>query len=273
MERRAIERAAQLFGQARIDRRFVADLPAECLPPDEASAYLIQEALYDWLAGHGLGKVGGYKVGLVSAEMRKSMGGMAKLGVDSPVYGGIVAGAIFPTGSSVPFDRFIRPYVEGEFAVRIGAEIPVSAAPVSRQSIAAFVSECVAGIELVDWRLKYFDFPPPLATLMLADGGSNWGAVTGIPVKDWRQLDIPALKGQMRVNGRVVGGGKAGDLQGHPFEVLAWLANRLIARGRTLRAGDVVLLGSVTPSFGEFGKDAEVVMSWDGLGDVAVTFT
>ena len=272
MERRSIERTAKLLGEARLSRRQLTELPAECIPPDEASAYLVQDALYDWLAKRDLGRVGGYKVGLVSADMRESMGGRDVLGVNSPVYGGIMTDCMLNSPTSIPFDSFIRPYVEGEFAVRIGADVPADAGKLCRHSISDFVADCLAGIELVDWRLKYLEFPPPLATLMLADGGSNWGSVVGAPIKDWRTLDIPALRGELRLDGRLVGGGKASDLQGHPFEVLAWLANRLIERGHTLRAGDVVLLGSVTPSSCDFAKGAEVVMEWDGLGEAIVRF-
>ena len=32
---------------------------------------------------------------------------------------------------------------------------------------------------------------------------------------------------------------------GHPFEALAWLANSLARRGRSLRAGEFVFTGSV----------------------------
>src|SRR5204862_530058 len=67
MDRRSIEHAAQLLGEARLTARQLANLPADCIPPNEASGYLIQDALYDWLAAQGLGCVGGYKVGLVSA--------------------------------------------------------------------------------------------------------------------------------------------------------------------------------------------------------------
>jgi 2-keto-4-pentenoate hydratase len=49
----------------------------------------------------------------------------------------------------------------------------------------------------------------------------------------------------MRINGRAVGTGKGGDILGHPLNALAWLANALAARGRSLGAGEFVLLGSV----------------------------
>ena len=42
--------------------------------------------------------------------------------------------------------------------------------------------------------------------------------------------------------------------------------------GRSLHAGDYVLLGSVTASYGEFEKGSELVVRWDELGEVRVTF-
>jgi len=74
------------------------------------------------------------------------------------------------------------------------------------------------------------------------------------------------------VNGREVGRGKGRDLQGNPLSVLAWLANKLATHGRGLRAGDIVLLGSVTPSEGTFKRGTEVVVEWEALGAVSVRF-
>ena len=53
---------------------------------------------------------------------------------------------------------------------------------------------------------------------------------------------------------------------GHPFEALAWLANALEARGLGLRAGEIVMTGSIVatkwPSSGD-----EVVFDLDALGE------
>ena len=62
---------------------------------------------------------------------------------------------------------------------------------------------------------------------------------------DWQSLDLAALAGRMLINGAVVGEGVGGDALGHPFVSLAWPANNLNERGTMLRAGDVVLTGSI----------------------------
>jgi 2-keto-4-pentenoate hydratase len=58
-------------------------------------------------------------------------------------------------------------------------------------------------------------------------------------------MDLTEISGRMTINGRNAGAGVGGDIMGHPFEALAWLANLFAGRGQTLRAGAFVLLGSV----------------------------
>jgi 2-keto-4-pentenoate hydratase len=59
---------------------------------------------------------------------------------------------------------------------------------------------------------------------------------------------------------------------GHPFEALAWLGNRLAARGRTLAAGSIVMTGSVVPPQWP-GPGDELVVRVDGLGEARARFT
>jgi 2-keto-4-pentenoate hydratase len=67
-------------------------------------------------------------------------------------------------------------------------------------------------------------------------------------VAAWRELDLAALPGRMTVDGAPVGEGVGGDLLGHPLNCLAWLAGSEVAAAfGGLRAGQVVMLGSVTP--------------------------
>ena len=267
-----IEALVELLGNARLERRQISALPEGLAPQSEEEGYRVQEGLTEWLAAAGLGRPRGYKVGLVSASMRASVGGQAILGVDCPVYGAIPEKCIYERRAELVFSDFIRPYVEGEIAVRVGRSLEVANAPFTPEAVADHVSECFAAIELVDWRMPYMTFAPPLAPLMIADSGSNWGCVLGRPVCNWRSLDLSALAGAMVVNGREVGRGKGRDLQGNPLSVLAWLANKLATHGRGLRAGDIVLLGSVTPSEGTFKRGTEVVVEWEALGAVSVRF-
>jgi 2-keto-4-pentenoate hydratase len=57
--------------------------------------------------------------------------------------------------------------------------------------------------------------------------------------------DVAALTGVFTVNGVEVARGRGSDVMGHPLNALAWLANSLVGRGQTLKAGEVVLLGSL----------------------------
>ena len=58
---------------------------------------------------------------------------------------------------------------------------------------------------------------------------------------------------------------------GHPFEALTWLANHAASSGHPLRAGDVVLTGSVVETkWVEPGDTVRVEI--EGLGEASVTF-
>ena len=59
---------------------------------------------------------------------------------------------------------------------------------------------------------------------------------------------------------------------GHPHNALAWLANHLAASGEGLRAGQIVLTGSLVKTLWLNAGD-KVTMELSGLGTVEVTFT
>jgi 2-oxo-3-hexenedioate decarboxylase/2-keto-4-pentenoate hydratase len=76
----------------------------------------------------------------------------------------------------------------------------------------------------------------------------------------------------MTINGGEVGTGSGGDILGHPLEALAWLANALAARGRSLAAGEFVLLGSVVQTrWVEAGDLVQVDI--EGLGRASCHFS
>jgi 2-keto-4-pentenoate hydratase len=58
---------------------------------------------------------------------------------------------------------------------------------------------------------------------------------------------------------------------GHPHNALAWLANHLAADGKNLRAGQLVLTGSLVKTVWLEAGD-QVVMELQGLGTVKAAF-
>ena len=109
----------------------------------------------------------------------------------------------------------------------------------------------MAGMEIVDDR--YVDYKSLDTPTLIADDFFDAGCVLGQSVDDWRRLDLSALIGVTRINGAEVGRGRSADVMGHPFEALAWLANNLARRGRSLQAGEFVFTGSVVETNGSTG--------------------
>ena len=72
-------------------------------------------------------------------------------------------------------------------------------------------------------------------------------------------------------DGEVVSSGVGAACLGHPVNAIVWLANAVAERGVPLRAGEVILSGSLGPLVTvERGKTYEASIS--GLGTVRATF-
>jgi len=128
----------------------------------------------------------------------------------------------------------------------------------------------MAAIEIVDDR--FVDYSKLKLPTMLADDFFNAGCVLGTPLSAWQTLDIGALRGEMMINGKAVGSGFGRDVMGHPFNVLAWLANSLIERGRELQAGEFVLTGSLMET--QWCQAGDVVrVEIDSLGAAEMQFS
>ncbi len=256
-------RAAALLADARLHRTRLAELPADCRPRDQAEAYATQAALHARLTAAGLGAIAGHKIGCTTPVMQRF------LAIDSPCAGGIFAATIHHGSAALRFDDFLHVGVECEIAVRLAADLPAADAPFTRERVAAAVEACMAAIEVVDDR--WVDYKRVDTPSLIADDFFNAACVLGPPNTAWRTLDLTTVVGRTRINGAEVGSGRGADVMGHPMTALAWLADTLAARGLMLRAGDVVLTGSVVETRWVSRGDA-VVASLSGLGEASVRF-
>ena len=125
-----------------------------------------------------------------------------------------------------------------------------------------FVAGAMPAYELIEDRNAVYR--ETQAVSMIVENCWNGGVVTGTP-KPVTPRDIIGVTGRQTLNGQPVGEGKAED----PYATLAWLANLLAGRGRDLKAGMVVITGSVIPTFSIAVGD-RAVFSVDGLGDAVL---
>ena len=257
-----IDEAAGLIARCRLERSPLAALPELCRPTDEAAAYRIQEQLHAMLSAAGRGLLGGYKIGCTTPIMQRY------LGIDQPCAGGIFADTIHPDNAQLRHRDYQRPGVECEIAVRLGAPLAAADAPYTSATVAPAIAAVMAAIEIVDDR--YVDYETLGAPTLIADDFFGAGCVLGPPVQDWRSLDLTGIAGTMAINGNTVGNGVGGDILGHPFEALAWLANNRAAFGG-LAAGTIVMLGSVVKTHWAAAGD-RIDIAVEHLGHAGATF-
>ena len=228
--------AAQAMAAQHRDRQNMTPLVGTLKPADLDDAIAIQDAYIELMATTGR-PIGGWKIALTTPVMQ------ALVGIDHPCPGAIFGDTIHVSPCEIHAHDYVRVAVESEIAVRIGRDVTATAGPLTRDTIGAYVTEAMAGIEIVDDR--NWDYDTADARDLVADNSFNFGCVLGAPRADWHKLDLAAVRGRMRIDGEVVGEGCGADVLGHPFEALAWLASHLAERGRGLRTGDVVMMGSV----------------------------
>lgn len=230
------EAAAGMLHQLRMARQTVLPLAEGHAPRTVHEGAAVQRLL---ALHQGACPPAGFKIGATAQRMQQY------LGLSGPAAGFIAASGLLPDGAALPFDQLLRPGVECELAVRLGRDLPPSQC--SQADAADAVTELVAAIEVVENR--YEDIVQLGTPTLIADQVYHRAAVLGhARVEPWRSLDIDALTGRISVNGGHCGEGRATDLLGHPLNSLAWLAGSPVAAAfGGLKAGQVIMLGSVTP--------------------------
>ena len=236
-----IERAGEWLHRAHGARERFAPLPAELAPRTVAEAYAIQGE-YVAMRARTLGSVVGYKIALTTPAMR------AMVGLDDAIAGQMLEKSVLRGPARVRAGDYVRLLVEFEIAVELAEDLPAVGAPYTRDKVAQAVAAVMPALELADDRDADYAGLPANPLMLIADNAWNEGAVLGKAVRDWKAIDLGALRGVALINGKAVGEGYGRDVMGHPLEALAWIANNLAAHGLGLWRSDVVITGSLVTS-------------------------
>jgi 2-keto-4-pentenoate hydratase len=230
------EKAAAVLHELRQRREQLTPLAKDIAPQTEVEGAAVQHALARRFEATS---PGGFKIGATAKRMQDY------LGLSGPAAGFMAVGNICRSGAELRLAEFVRPGVECELAVRLAHDLP--AGPCSPEQAADAVADLMAGIEIVDNR--YGELLELGVPTLIADQVFHAACVLGEPgTQDWRALDIGGLRGRLIVDGHQRDEGVGADLMGHPMNCLAWLAGSPVAAAfGGLKAGQVVMLGSVTP--------------------------
>ncbi len=258
MEDTAAQRAADwLLAEHQAGHRFTT-LGPPAAPASISDAYDIQDR-YVALLRRGGGETAGYKVGLTSATMQ------AFCRIGHPIAGVVLASRVQRSSARIRRSDFGRLGLEFEIAVRIKSDVFAGATAHTAATIAPHIDGVCAAVELVDDRVA--DYTSLDVRSLVADNSWNGGIVLSDFKPTWP--DLVRLLGRATQDGDLIGEGHGRDILGHPFNSVAWLATQLASRGVTLRAGEVVMTGSVMKTvFPE--QDAHYRFDLEGLGFVEV---
>ena len=254
----AAKRAAEtLLAEHQANTRFRTLGPPDG-PATISDAYDIQEKYVALLRGKH-GEAVGYKVGLTSVTMQTFCG------IDHPLAGVVLASRVHQSGASVRRSDFGRLGLEFEIAVRIKSDVPITGRPCTAEAIAPHIDGVCAAIELVDDRSA--DYSNLDVRSLVADNSWNGGIVLSEFAAKWP--DLPGVLGRASTDSAAIGEGHGRDILGHPFNSAAWLATQLASRGTALKAGEVVMTGSVMKTvFPE--EPADYRFGIEGIGSVEV---
>jgi 2-keto-4-pentenoate hydratase len=222
-------------------------------------AYAVQQAQVEhWLDDGAV--IRGHKVGLTSAAMQR------QLGVDQPDFGVLRDDMFHDESTPIPVGRFLQARIEPEVAFVLRADL---AGPgVTAADAAAAVDFVLPALEIIDSRIR--DWKISLVDTV-ADNASSGGLVLGANPTRLDGVDLESMACHLYRGGELVASGEGRAVLGSPLNALVWLANTLGARGAGLRAGHVVLPGSITAA-----QPVQAGDTWTarfaGLGAVTAQF-
>lgn len=205
-------------------------------------------------------RIVGKKIGVTSKVV------MDLLKVDQPDFGHLTSGMLREDGAAIPVSSMIAPKAEGEIAFVLKEDLcgpGVTMADVLRAT--EYVLPCfeIVDSRIADWKIKIQD--------TVADNASSALFVLGDAAIDPRELDLALVGMTLELNGEIVATGAGAAALNHPANAVAWLANTLGRLDMPLKAGEVILSGSLATMVPVKAGD-NLRISLGGIGSAGVRF-
>jgi 2-keto-4-pentenoate hydratase len=200
----------------------------------------------------------GWKVGF------STRAAMDRMGISAPLFGFMTDRSLLKTGSNLSIAGWTRAVIEPEVAVHLGKNVPAG-------SDVATVRAAIAGlgpaVEVADLDPDIQDVEGILSgdifhrhvLLGPVDGARAGGSLAGLEARVFRDGE------------KIAGAAGPADFPGDTVVILQALAEALEANGETLKAGDVVITGSLVPPV-KVGPGQVIRAEISPLGEIEVRF-
>ncbi len=225
-----------------------------------ADSYQISKVITDSRVAAGE-RIIGKKIGLTSKAVQNM------LGVGEPDFGFLTDGMAYSQGQEMPISKkLIQPKAEGEIAFILKKDLlgpGLTAADVIAATECVMPCFEVVDSRVEDWRIKIQD--------TVADNASCGLFVLGDTAVSPRSVDLRTVGMVVEKNGALLSTGAGAAALGSPVNCVMWLANTLGEFGIPLKAGEVILSGSLVPLESVQAGDFMSV-SIGGIGTASVRF-
>jgi len=227
---------------------------------DIGAAYAVQSA---WVAAQLAAgdRLAGRKIGLTNRAVQ------AQFGVDQPDFGFLLASMDCPQGQPVDAGRLLQPRIEAEIAFVLARDLDI--ADPGPGDVLAATGAVAAALEIVDSRVADWDIS---IVDTVADNASS-GLFT---LSDERRppggLDLAACPMRLCRGAEEVSIGTGAASLGHPAAAVAWLARTARSYGVPLRAGEIILSGSLGPIV-PVARGDRFTAEIGGIGTVTAQFS
>lgn len=194
-------------------------------------AYAIQLGLIARRCAAGEKQIG-WKVGLTAPAIQQ------QFGFHEPVFGCVLESQ--SSGHVFAPDSLIAPGFENELCMRLCADL---SGKITLDEARAAIDVVYPSLEIIETRGPFTE----QIALALADNAQQRTVILGEPTP--LPADLPAIEARVSINGSPVAAGTGDAVLGNPLNSIVWLAGKLGAYGRSLKAGEIVMTGSFTRQF------------------------
>ncbi|MBR58550.1 MAG: 2-oxopent-4-enoate hydratase [Myxococcales bacterium] len=206
-------------------------------------------------------RVVGKKIGVTSRAVQNM------LNVHQPDFGYLTDTMLFQSGAKIPISTtMIQPRAEGEIAFLLRRDLQgpgVTNADVLSATDQVYPCFEIVDSRIEDWRIKIED--------TVADNASCGVFVVGDRGVDPRKVDLVTCGMVVEKNGDVLSTGAGAAALGSPVNCVAWLANTMGRLGTGLKAGEIILSGSLVPLEPVVAGD-RMHLTIGGIGEASVEF-
>lgn len=256
-------KAANLLFQLRQSGELVQHIPDGIRPTNIDEGYAIQEIMVERMCEANNGRSIGYKVGCTSEDAQKA------LNVHSPFRGQLLSHSTYKSPTTLNTEEFAIRIIEPEFGFVMGQDVPHLDEGYTRETIRPYIQSLFPAIEIANHHFEAFD--GVTAPEFAADNAIHGVLVMGEPVEDWDADGLASHEVTLNLNGERYASDTGDKVLGHPLNVMAWLANDGQARGKPLKAGDLIISGTVNMLY--LAQQGDLLEADFGkYGSVDVTF-